>query len=259
MKGEKVRGEMELSYSKLSLLLRCARAFDFRYIQKLRTPLQSFLYLGGSCHFALAENFRFKINAKKDMSLEKLLDCFSDAWGNGSYFEDEEPGEVDWQGEDPGYVKDVGVEILRSYHRELAPKVEPLAVELLLERSVNDVLLRGRVDLIRGEGVPLDFKTARRKKSQDELDRDLQPTVYTLLLGGPSPFEFHFLLKTKVPAVLLSQTHRTQKDIDWFTRELLPKAAAQISAGIFPPNPTGFLCSPDYCVFYDVCGRPRQF
>lgn len=250
---------LEMSFSRISLLLKCPRQFEFRYLKDIPVPRPGALFLGGTAHHTLSENSRFKIDSREDMPLERFLEVFSDAWEKQSYFEDETPGEIDWQGENPGYVKDVGVEILRCYHRELAPKVMPLAVELPLEKTLDNVLLRGRIDLIKDSGTPVDLKTAKRRRSQDELDRDLQPTIYTLLLGGPSPFEFHLLLKTKVPGVEVSLTRRTQEDIDWFLRELLPRAAAQIEAGIFPPNPTGWWCGKDWCSFYDICGRPRGF
>jgi len=247
--------EISLSYSRLRDLLTCPRRFEFRYILKVPAWVSSHLYLGGSVHIALGENFKFKIDTGEDMTEEQVSDIYSDAFDRKEAFEDEEePAEILWE-EEPGMVKDVGWQLLKTYHRRVAPRILPVAVELPFEHEYEGLHFRGRIDLMNVEGTIIDWKTVKRNKSQKEIRRDIQPALYALGVNSPIDFRFDLMIKTKIPSLASWELAVPQGSLDWARDILIPKARQMIASGIFPPNPFGWHCSEEDCPYWKLC-RP---
>ena len=69
-----------LSFTQINMFLRCARQYEFRYIKGLRRPPSGALILGKSWHKAVELNYSQKIQTEKDLPIEDVQDCFSDAF-----------------------------------------------------------------------------------------------------------------------------------------------------------------------------------
>jgi hypothetical protein len=108
-----------LSFSQISMFLRCPAQWEFRYVQKLKIPPSGALILGSAWHETIEQNYVQKIVSDEDLPLECMTDFFSDIWTNKIRSE-----EIDF-GDDPGKLKDLGVLITDIHHREIAPKVKP--------------------------------------------------------------------------------------------------------------------------------------
>jgi len=236
---------VSLSYSRLNKLLQCPRSFELVFIEGVEYLVSPYLFLGGTIHAALTQGFRQKINGAS-VSIEEMEDTFRDIWSKGDSVE------VDWKQEDAGDLKDTGVILIRKYWNTIQPHIKPLEVEMTFTKEMGDIILRGKVDLIAQNGVVIELKTTKRAYSEREIQRHLQPSIYALGMGGDINFRFDLLVKVKVPYCLSIPTKRTPAELSWIANVLLPKAAEQIRSGIYPPNPTSWLCG-DSCEVLHFC------
>jgi hypothetical protein len=239
----------------------CPRSYYYHYIKRVARPLASWLFLGGCAHEAIGYNFEQKIKTKTDLPVEEMQSFFSDRWDaqdvNASrpeYSDSAEATEIDWKGEDPGLLKDIGIEVVTRYRKEMAPKIQPIAVEMEIPNArVCGLRLVGRIDLIDSDATIIDLKTAKKKPAQKNIDSDLQPTFYAVGMGGEIDFKFHYMVKRANTEVIEMVTKRTKGDIEFLENQFLPPIIQSIEKGIFIPNVTSWSCSPKYCEFYDIC------
>jgi len=242
--------EPHLSVTQLRMYLRCPLQYYFRYICGLKIPPSGDVTLGRTVHETLEQNYRQKIVTRQDLPLEQMRDIFSERWEEESQyarFEEEE---------NPGHLKDDGVRLLEVYHREVAPKVQPVEVEreFTLDTGVTELPLKGYIDLIDDHGIIIDHKTTRRSFPQDAAETDIQLTAYSLAyraLRGKQEtgLRLDVLVRTKRPKIQQLQTARTQADIDRFLR-LAEHVGRAINTGIFYPN-ENFMCG--ICGYREMC------
>jgi hypothetical protein len=213
------------------------------------------LLLGGAYHGALEANFKYKKEKKEDLPLSDVLDAYDTCWEKrAAPAEDEETvEEIDWEDEDPGELKDKGAQLVKTYHRDVAPEIYPKEVELKLTRdAARKVPFVGYVDLIDENGLVIDHKTSKRSKNADEANRDIQPSAYAYLMNKPINFEFQVAVKKVDPVIQKVPTKRTRADIEWYY-DMVELVLKQMKRGIAPPNPTSFLCSPKWCGYWNLC------
>jgi CRISPR/Cas system-associated exonuclease Cas4 (RecB family) len=244
-----------LSVTSLKMMLRCPLQFMFRYVKGLKIPPVGAIVLGKSVHRGLEENFRHKQQSKKDLSLSKVLEAYS------SFFDlEKQQEEIDWEGENPGKIKDEGVSLIKVYHKEIAPPIQPLAVEeeFILEFENVPYTLKGYLDLVDQNKTIRDTKTARRSYPQDAAQTDIQLTAYNLAykyLKGEEPKSlcFDIMVRTKQPKVqTLQSPPRTQAQLTRFLK-LLGSIARAIKTGIFYPCENQQVCS--WCGYREVCKK----
>jgi len=250
---------MRLSYSKINTLLQCPRKFELEYIERVESLANPNQYLGGTMHQAMGTAYGEKRDGNR-LSPDDVGGIFSEYWDRGAFLEDEElQREVDWRREDPADVREAGILLAKKYWRDIAPHIDPVDVEVPLERGIDrDITLQVRLDLVTADGAICDLKTAKRAYSDREVDRHIQPTLCLLASGKPGAFHFHFLVKANSPYTMIKGTERTQRGLQWTANVQLPRIAEMIKAGIFPPNTLGFLCSPEHCEVWEYCRRGFQ-
>lgn len=251
-----------LSPSQLGMYLRCPRQWEYRYVDGLKIPPASALTLGKSFHKAVETNYRQKTESKTDLPVFDMTDCFSYDWHER--VKAEEPVFNAERGETAGKLLDVGVGLVTAQRQEIAPKVQPVAVEETFEVALGDEFpytLKGVVDGVTEDGVIFDNKTGARKIQQADVDKDIQLSAYSIghrirHQKRETALELHRVIKTKTPGTQIIRTTRSDDDLKWFLR-LLEQVAGGIQAGTFPPNPTGWWCSPTSCGYYDICRQRR--
>ena len=113
------------------------------------------------------------------------------------------------------------------------------------------------MDLVDEGRTIIDTKFIGKKPNQDELDKDLQFTSYSLLYRAnegknEAGMRKDALVKTKKPYATTLGTSRTDEDCDWFLG-LTDRLNAALDAGNFVPNPTGWWCSEKGCGYYSLC------
>jgi hypothetical protein len=202
--------------------------------------------------------------AHSTLSREFIEDTFATEW---SSIEADE--EINWQDEEPGKVKDSTADSLRAYASEVMPHVTPDAVEegfeIWLPEAEWNVI--GFIDIVRGSHVT-DVKTSMKRKTQDEIDRDMQATMYIAAKQTQSDdnvlaeFSWH-AIKRPSPAgrnpatVELLQTTRTQFQVNTYL-ERIAEVAREIDWRVETGNwqgaaPGYWLCGAKTCGFYSTC------
>jgi hypothetical protein len=238
-----------VSVTQIEMYLRCARQYEFRYLQNITSPPGVALIEGSSCHVALEHNNGQKIESHKDLEAKEVAECFADTFS-------EKSKEIeDWESETKDKVIDRGTKLLNKYMGDISPVIQPLAVEkefranLIIDEEPVEVL--GYVD-VEQEGILSDYKVVGRVKSQGDTDNSLQLATYGVATGTPEA-EFICLCKTKTPKIERVKTLLNDKTSQW-AAEVIAGVVRAISLGAFPPcDPTHWCCSERFCGYWHLC------
>lgn len=189
-----------LSPSSLSMLRRCPRQFQERYLfGKKERPAEAPV-IGTAVHAGLELNFGQKITSGVDMSTAELLTWYSDV-GFDSTIEAEQAKAGDsiaWD-TDPERAKVRGRVMLGEYHNLVSPRVQPVSVEGSFAIDLGaPVPIVGRFDIEEAQQV-IDVKTGKRKTSKPKEAWRIQGAVYNKARG--KPVAFHSVSATEGNAV----------------------------------------------------------
>lgn len=244
-----------LSCSQVNCWSRCHRQWKFRYIDGLKIPPSGAMAQGTGVHKAQEVNFEQKIESKVDLPESDVVDAFSDSWesqlDDGFNLGEDKPGEL----------KDQGVELTKLYHAEIAPRIEPVAVEQKFKVEFDDCnwSIIGYID-VRGKEKTHDTKTAGKSPSVIK-GYDFQSATYWIgekygLGVEPQPFEYNVLVKNKTPKSVNIEVP-DQSQWEKFTLQKYADVAIEIHSalktGVFAANESHFLCSPRWCGFWTKC------
>lgn len=137
-----------LSVSQMVMLLKCPKSWYLRYVEnrKPRTNIRPFQ--GIQVHRVVEKMMNQRLFKGTVPSLEDSMDAFSDE------FETQKPLIDDWDGDDPGKSKDVGLKCTKAFYQEALPAATPVMVEktfhTLIKTSSGKMQLPvlGRIDSI---------------------------------------------------------------------------------------------------------------
>ncbi len=247
-----------LSFTQLNMFLRCPRQYEFRYIYDLKIPPSGAMVQSKVWHETLEKNYRQKIDSNTDLPLSDMQDYFATRYDEVLNSEEV----LFEEDENPAKLKDQGVSIVATHHKIIAPNVRPATVEEEFCISLGNEFpfeLKGIWDLIESEGIIVDNKAYSRTPNQDEIDKDLQFTVYSLGYRAlkkqiEKNLRMDAVIKTKQPKAVQIQTSRTNEDCRWLLN-LIEKVALAIETGVFYPNPNGWHCSPRFCGYWERCRK----
>jgi len=249
-----------LSASSIKLYLECARKWAFKYVEGHRGPTGIGALLSKVWHKVAEINARQKITSGVDLSLEEMLDLYVMEY-DAALQEEEVKLQV---GETLEQGKDMGLKITEVHHLKIAPHVRPLLVEEEFNIDLGPEFpytLKGFWDLVEEDGTIVDNKAFGRMVQQNDLDKDIQFSLYSLAYRVTRQttepgMRMDLLVKPRnknhMPKAVQLYTQRTNVDARWILG-LVEDVTKGIQRGVFPPNPTGFLCSPKYCDFWDRC------
>lgn len=189
-------GLTSLSVSGVALYLKCPLKFRRRYFDHDYEPVSPALIVGHAVGRAEGTSYQTVITDRYRPTTGDVLDVYSDEF---DLKVEEETGRagVDWEGERRGRVKDSGAQVLKVYHRDVAPKVRPVAVERKFEIALPHVdwTFTGYIDLEAAIGRVLgvdDFKARSHTKgpvNREEADGDLQATGYLFAKRAEEDFD----------------------------------------------------------------------
>src|SRR5579863_10575987 len=169
-----------LSPSQVRCFMDCQMRWWFKYGLKVPDPATANMALGRAVHSSLGENFAQKLDTREDLPTEGVVALFREAWANESEqteFRDEE---------DPKELGLTGESLVTKYMDQIAPKIDPAAVELKVEGEIAGIKVRGWIDLLDVEGRVIDIKTAKAKPSSIEPMHKFQVATYSQLIPGAS-------------------------------------------------------------------------
>ncbi len=241
------------SPSQINQYLRCNAQWYFRYVEGLKKPPASALVQGSSFHDALDVNFSQKVETKKDLEIDVVQDAAAEA------FEKRAP-EIEWDSDEKsegiekvkGRMKDETVGLVTVYHKDLSPKINPIASEkeFILETD-QDYSIKGVIDLIDMNGTIIDHKTTGRTPSEISADHALQGIIYCIA-NETSRYAFNYAVKNKTPKTVSLEAKAEMTDKE-YVLEVVGRMDHAIKSGVFLPNRNSFMCSKRSCGFWQEC------
>jgi hypothetical protein len=246
-----------LSPSQVRCFFECQARWWFKYGLQLPERKNSSLALGLAVHQALEVNFREKLETQEDLEITGVVIVFREAWM------EQVPQTEFMPGESQGDLRRLGERLVAKYMDEVAPTVEPAAVELDVQGEIAGVAVRGRVDVLDVEGRLIDFKTASRRPSYVSPDYAFQLATYRQLTPGASgQVRIDSLVKTQTVQIV-QQAYTVEEPDLRATQVLYPMAQKAMGSGMYCPNRQSMLCSQKHCSFWKHCeeefgGRVRS-
>lgn len=130
------------------------------------------------------------------------------------------------------------------------------------------VWLGGTIDYIDPNGVVWDWKTAARKYSQGEKQRQsIQATAYAIACvengwspGYPVEFKYGVMTRAKKSVGQVVPIVRTQQHVDWFKHQVQSVVEPMMSIGFeknWMANDQHGLCSEKWCPYWSICKGSR--
>jgi hypothetical protein len=264
-------GKPQLHVSMLEMLSRCGIQFQRRYGARFGCwpeeeiiPPGVALAVGISVHKAVEADLSCKMNTGQLLLSEAVQDRARDAFGviyeGGMLFAEDEAVNIQ---STVGAGIDQAVALSELHHQELAPRIEPLALE---ERFVIDMKgwpidLSGQKD-IREKDAIRDTKTARARP-QEGAAKSLQMSMYCLseqVERGALPSAVHldYLVKTKTPKLVTvsavpdpTWTDPLMRRIERFVEII--KAVKEGKEAFTPASPGDWICQEKYCGYAHTC------
>jgi len=246
-----------LSPSQVRCFLDCPARWWFKYGLQIPERKSSSLALGLAVHRALEVNFREKVETREDLETTGVVMVFREAWM-------EQVPETEFApDESQGDLRRVGERLVAKYMDEVAPTIQPAAVELDVHGEIAGVPVRGRVDILDVDGQLIDIKTAARRPSSVAPDYAFQLATYRQITPGASgAVRIDSLVRTQTVQVV-QQAYTVENQDIRATHVLYPMAHKAMDTGMYCPNRQSLLCSRKHCSFWKHCedefgGRVRS-
>lgn len=246
---------IKTSYSALDTFKQCPLKYKFQQIDKIRAPKIKEAIFGNKIHKALQY---FHSTQPVSPTLDEFLNYLKEIW-ESEPFQDEQ--------EDMIYFSEA-IKILKNYHDHYLKIKDEFTVldtetrfEALLESPENKeqkCLLTGIIDRIdkNKNGIELiDYKTTKRLPPQQEIDNNLQLSLYCLGLinrwpqfakQGPENIKLTFCYLKHQETI---STKRTKEQLD-NVKEKIWEKLAEIKKSDFKPIPSP-LCG--WCGYKNLC------
>jgi hypothetical protein len=261
----------QIHYSMLDMMSRCGVQFQRRYGARFGVwdteeiiPPGVALVTGISTHKSIEANLSNKIMHKALLPVEEIQAIAADSvhaqFNGGLMLTEEEAADVSKTHDE---TVDVAVKLATLHYDELAPNIEPVAIEepwvIALKDQPYD--LAGRID-IREEKAIRDTKTAKASPNQDDA-RSMQMAVYSLaykVTHGALPERVYIdsLVKTKTPKAV---TVEATPEESWLSpvKFRIIRAIEIIDtvksgkAAFTPADPGHWCCTKKFCGYAATC------
>jgi RecB family exonuclease len=238
-----------LSPTQVRCFMDCHARWWFKYKLKQPDPPNGNLALGRAVHWALTQNFAQKIETYEDLPLSGVLALFREAWAlecdQAEFRDDEDPSQLAFAGE----------ALVGKYLDEVAPAIEPAAVELHVEGEIGGVRVQGFIDVLDVDGRIIDLKTAKASPSGIEPMHRFQVATYKQLAPAASgKGRLDTLVKTKTPKIVLQDFDVTEEDVR-ATYKIYSRASQAMRSEIYMPNRMSMFCSRRNCAHWRICER----
>lgn len=244
-----------ISASRLSCWQQCRRKHYFRYVADIPSKPSPAMHLGKVVHATLQQWNLWRWDSKSYTRAD-LLRAFIRLWKK-----ELADNPVNWvsKREQIKLRKQAWGLVSTYLDSGVIDEDEDIAgVEVRLEASIPDLPpLVGIVDLVRGNGRIVDFKTAARSPSENSVAHvhGTQLAIYSILYRFCTEMvekgiELHHLVKTKVPKVCVTEIGPMQ---DWDlvnVIELMHRYVDSVKSGDYTPSPS-FMCAG--CEYLEQC------
>jgi len=236
-----------LSYTQIALYQSCPLQYKLQYIDGLKPKDKWYFSFGSTLH--LCAQYFFKVRVPPPPSLEELLQFYEQNWISEGYESAEEEANYETYGR----------EILSKFWEiHSADFRMPVAVERIFYIDIEGVKLRGYLDRVdkldSGRLSIVDYKSNQGLFTQDDLEKNLQLTLYQLAAEQTwhLPVErltlYHLRSNTPCSCAARDETRLEE------ARHLVLAVAKNITEGKFPAIENQY-CP---CDFAEHCPYYRQ-
>ena len=240
-----------LSASSVNDYIDCGLLYRFSRVDKIRPEFKTdALEFGSAIHFVL-NGFYKERKLGNRLLLKDIQESFDGFWREMAY---DNPEIRYSEGEDFETLQRKGRELLAVWHSKLPENdFRVIGVEepfVLIRRDLS-VPIIGYIDLLEedeaGTIVVTDFKTSGRSYSADEVNKNLQLTIYQIAIKGNGFQDRQILLKldclvkTKTPRFEQFYTSRSEIE-ERRTIKKIQEVWRGMKKGIFIPNDGHWRC-----------------
>jgi len=238
-----------LSPSQVRCFMDCQVRWWHKYGLKVPDPATGKMALGKAVHYALTHNLTQKLDTREDLPVIGVIALFREAWNA-------EAGRTEFrEDEDSSQLKASGEALVSKYMDELAPGIDPAAVEIRVEGLIAGVKVQGWIDVLDSSGRIIDIKTVARRPVRIEPDCKFQIATYVQLTRGASgEARVDNLVKTKTPAIVSQNCTINDQDL-LATRRIYALAQQAMKSGLYVPNRLSMTCSRSNCSYWRHCER----
>ena len=238
-----------LSPSQAKMFLGCSAKWAFKYYLRLPDPKTGALLQGSALHDVAEENHRNKLETRQDLPVTGAVALFRDRWGElkqeTEFREDEDESELKAEGE----------QLVTTYLEDVAPRIEPAAVELPVQGAIGGVPVRGFIDLLDASGRVIDLKSKKQTPPRVGFDEILQVSTYRALCPEASGAgRIDVLVKNKTVKHVQFNFEVDAADLTMVER-IYPQVQAGIRTQVFTPNRSSVMCSRKYCGYWRACQK----
>ena len=246
-----LRKSPHLSASSITTYQDCSLQYYFSRVKRLPMEFVSdALSFGTVIHLVLAEFYRSKMTGDR-LSLKDIHELYRQHWKQ----EAKDRSEIKYaEGKDFQSYLIEGADLLTAWFNKLPDdSFEVIGVEEAFTFEIPElsVPIIGAMDLVEQDGsgtvIITDFKTSSRAYSADEIDQNVQMTLYQLASRANGFADHEILLKldclikTKTPKFESYWTTRSKIEEKRLIRKI-QKVWEGISRGVFIPNDTSWKC-----------------
>ncbi len=242
-----------LSYTQVSLYQSCPLQYKLQYIDGLKPKDKWYFSFGSTLH--LCAQYFFKVRVPPPPSLQELLQFYEGNWISEGYESAEEEAKY----------KTYGREMLSKFWEiHSADFRMPVAVERIFYIDIEGVKLRGYLDRVdkldSGRLSIVDYKTNQGLFTKDDLEKNLQLTLYQLAAEQTwhLPVErltlYHFRSNTPCSCAARDEAQLEE------ARRLVLEVAENIAGGNFPAIENQY-CPCDFaehCPYYKQKIAPQE-
>jgi hypothetical protein len=268
-----------LSISQVTKYIKCPQSWKLVYVDQKPQRTSARMFQGIQVHEAAEAVLNDIMDTGIVPPLERATDAFADA------FEKSKGLIEDWEGEDPGSVKDTGVTCAKIFHQEAAHKSTPIAVEstfhTIIKSSDGKVRLPvlGRIDskqvqthtaeqyeqirleLKQGKMTDRpkrvhDLKVSTDKWNENDIKNSVQFAIYAHVEGIPDVQVDNVVKgRARVPRPRLETiTGIVTPQMVRHSLRVVEDAAKSIALGHFPvTDPDNWWCSEKWCSVWQYC------
>jgi len=262
MKLHELRQKPHISYSQIETYISCGLQYKFSRVDRLPPEfIPDNLVFGSTIHKLLAQFYEAKMVGDL-MNLNDIHEIFEQLWKKAAKDRDD----IRYaDGKDFESLLSQGIDLMTAwYTNQEKNNYQVIAIEEAFTFDLPDIPMPiiGAIDLVEeddaGTIIITDFKSAKRKFSATQIDRNMQMTIYQMAAksNGFADREillrFDTLIKTQKPKFETYYTIRTETD----ERRVIKKIQQVwdgISKEVFIPNDSSFYHNT--CQFRQHCDQ----
>jgi len=259
------------SYSQYSTYKKCGEFYRRQYVEGHKLPQNPAMLQGILVHVGAEEAHLTVIATGRPPELKTVFEVMD------AKFQLEAPNVAEWGEDKPEALLARAKSIYEVYHTQGLPKIRPLWAEKPFAMMIGTVPMQGYIDLVdkmlaptapleEGKEIPetqamltvvVDMKTSTASWSQNDIDKDPQFTLYSIVENVDTVRVDNLVSVKAGPKLVQLMAKRDARAKAVFIQDL-EETADLVKRRIFPKTSIdNWACTEKWCGYYKLCrGKP---